>query len=99
MLGSTIANSVNAAIELTPLAKTETFESQSGIGVSPFRSAFVTFFTVSIIFILILLFGKYLWNNVLHVLVPGVKKADSILQIFGIALLISMLHPGSCTCA
>jgi hypothetical protein len=47
-----------------------------------------------IVFAIILFIGKYLWNNVLHVLVPGVKEAKSVWQILGLAVLISLLSPG-----
>lgn len=97
MLGNAIATGVNAAFDQTPFARTETFENPNGEA-SPARSALVVFLTVSIVFVLLLAFGQYLWNNVLVALVPGVKKSTSIFQILGLAFLIALLHPGSCTC-
>jgi hypothetical protein len=99
MLGGAIANGVNAIFDATPFAQTETFESQTGIGYSPARLAIVSFITVAIIFSAILFIGKYLWNNVLHELVPAIKPAKSIWQIFGLAILVSLMNPGSCQCA
>jgi hypothetical protein len=99
MLGGAIANGVNAVFDATPFAQTETFDSHTGIGYSPARLAIVSFITVAIIFMIILFFGKYLWNTVLHELVPAIKPAKSVWQIFGLAILISLLHPGSCQCA
>ena len=98
MLGSVLASSVNAAIEETPFAKTETFESHTGIGGSPARTALVSFLVMLIVFSLILFAGKYLWNAVLVELIPGVKPAKSVFQILGLAILVSLLHPGSCQC-
>jgi hypothetical protein len=89
---------VNAAFEETPFAKTETFESVTGIGGTPARTALVSFLVMLIVFSLILFAGKYLWNAVLVELIPGVKPAKSIFQILGLALLISLLHPGNCQC-
>jgi hypothetical protein len=96
MIGGAIANSINAVID--PFVKTETFESQTGIGYAPARLALVSVLTAAVIFIVILFVGKYLWNSVLHELVPAIKPAKSVWQILGLAILISLLHPGSCSC-
>lgn len=92
MLGSAVANAVNLIV-----SQTETFDNQNG-GASPARMAIVTFLTILILFFALLFVGKYLWNNVLHELVPAVKPAKSVWQILGLALLISLMHPGSCSC-
>jgi len=97
-IGSAIANGINAVIDNTPLARTETFESQTGIGYAPARVALVSVLTAFVIFVVILFVGKYLWNNVLHELVPAIKPAKSVWQILGLAILISLMHPGSCAC-
>ena len=99
MLGGVVANAVNAVVDVTPIARTETFESPTGIGYTPARIALVSLLTVGLIFFFLLFAGKWLWNNVLHELVPAVKPAKSVWQILGLALLISLLNPGSCTCA
>ena len=99
MLGGAVANGVNAALEATPFKMTEAFQNQTGMSAVPFRAALVSIITVLIILGLLLLFGQYLWNNVLHVLVPGVKEAKSVFQILGIAILIMLLSPGSCSCS
>lgn len=99
MLGGFIANNVNAALEAAPVKVSEPFENQTGLSALPFRAALVSTLTVVIILGLLLLFGQYLWNNVLHVLVPGVKEAKSVWQILGISILIMLLSPGTCQCA
>jgi hypothetical protein len=99
MIGGAIANVINAGIEMTPYAQTETFESRSGVGGSPVRMALVSIMSVTVVFLLVLFAGKYLWNNVLSALVPAVKPAKSVWQILGLAVLISLLAPGSCACA
>jgi hypothetical protein len=43
--------------------------------------------------LLILVVGKFLWNNVLVALVPAIKPAKSVWQILGLAVLISLFHP------
>jgi sterol desaturase/sphingolipid hydroxylase (fatty acid hydroxylase superfamily) len=98
MLGSAIANSINATIEAVPIAQTETFRNQRDMSPSPARLAFVSVLTVFLVFIALLFAGKYLWNNVLHELVPAIKPAKSVWQILGLAVLIMLLHPGSCNC-
>jgi hypothetical protein len=92
MLGGAVANAVNLVV-----SQTETFDNQNG-GASPARMALVTFLTILVLFFALLFVGKYLWNNVLHELVPAVKPAKSVWQILGLALLISLMHPGSCSC-
>jgi hypothetical protein len=98
MLGGFIASNVNAALDFVPIMHTETFESHTGVGYGPARSAIVTIITVVLILLLLLTVGQYLWNNVLVALVPGVKPAKSVLQILGLAILISLLAPGNCQC-
>jgi hypothetical protein len=99
MLGGFFANNVNAVLEATPVKVSEPFQNQTGLSALPFRAALVSTLTVLIVLGLLLLFGKYLWNNVLHVLVPGVKEAKSVWQILGISILIMLLSPGTCQCA
>jgi hypothetical protein len=98
-IGNAIANGINAVIDTTPLARTETFESQTGIGYAPARLALVSVLTALILFAVILFVGKYLWNNVLHELVPAIKPAKSVWQILGLAILISLMNPGACNCS
>jgi hypothetical protein len=93
MLGGAIANGLNLVV-----SQTETFENPNG-QVSPARMAFVTFLTVLLLLAALLFFGKFLWNSVLHELVPVIKPVKSVWQILGIALLLSLLNPGSCSCA
>jgi len=99
MLGGFFANNLNAALEATPVKMTEPFQNQTGLNAAPFRAAVVSTLTVLTVLALLLFFGKYLWNNVLHVLVPGVKEAKSVWQILGLAILIMLLSPGTCQCA
>ena len=93
MLGGVVANSLNAVF-----SQTETFDGNGRSDVSPGRIALVSFLTVALIFGALLFFGKYLWNNVLVTLVPAVRPAKSVWQILGLALLISLMTPGSCSC-
>lgn len=44
-----------------------------------------------IITILLCLFGKYLWNSVLVVLIPAIKPATSVFQILGMFLLTGLM--------
>lgn len=91
MIGGAISNAVDAAF-----ARTETFQNGGAAVMAPARSALVTFITLIVMFALILFVGKYLWNNVLVVLVPAVKPAKSVWQILGLAILIALMYPGYC---
>ena len=60
------------------------------------RVAVVSMLTLVVMFTLILLLGKWLWNTVLVALVPAVKPAKSVWQILGLAVLIGLMYPGYC---
>jgi hypothetical protein len=96
MLGGAIASGVNAAVDSMNFSRTETF--QNGGAPSAGRMALVSFLTLAIVFGLILLAGKWLWNTVLVALIPAIKPAKSVWQILGLAVLIGLMHPG-CSCA
>ena len=66
----------------------EGFETQQSLSYS-----LALFIAVLLHLILLLLFGKLLWNEVLVKLVSNVNRASSIWQILGLALLISLLSP------
>jgi hypothetical protein len=90
MLGGAVANGLNAII-----SRTETFQGYTSADMSG-RAAIVAFGTMLVMFALILLLGKWLWNTVLVALVPAVKPAKSIWQILGLAVLIGLMYPGYC---
>jgi small-conductance mechanosensitive channel len=48
---------------------------------------------VVIAYFLLMLFGQYLWNNVLCSLVSFARPAKSIFEIIGLAILIQLLRP------
>ena len=98
MFGSAIASSINAAIDSTNYVRTETFGNEKDASPSSSRMAIVSILTVFIVFLALLFVGKYLWNNILHELVPAIKPAKSVWQILGLAVLIALLHPGNCNC-
>lgn len=93
-----ISSAVNNA--LTPYFTTETFESSKQGGVADKHEsgkvALVAFLTLLIVLTLLLFVGKYLWNDVLVVVMPFIKPVKSVWQILGLALLISLLSPGCC---
>ena len=97
MFGGFVNDAVNAALENTSFIQTETFESVTGIGASPARVALVSFITVMIMLAALLLVGKYLWNNVMVDLFSFAKPVKSVWQLLGLAILVSLFHPG-CGC-
>ena len=97
MLGDAIASIINATIDNVSLSHTETFGNERDIAPSSTRIAFVSILTVFLVFVALLFVGKYLWNNVLHELIPAIKPAKSVWQILGLSILIMLLNPGSCS--
>jgi hypothetical protein len=92
MIGGTLANALNAV-----LSNTEAFQGYGQADKSmTSRVALVSMATLLIMFALILLLGKWLWNAVLVALVPAVKPAKSVWQILGLAVLIGLMYPGYC---
>jgi hypothetical protein len=93
-----ISSAVNNA--LTPYFTTETFESPKQGGSEnrheSGKVALVAFLTLLIVLTLLLFIGKYLWNDVLVVVMPFIKPVKSVWQILGLALLISLMSPGCC---
>ncbi len=95
MISTCVANLVDTCVAATPFARTETFESSGGP--TPARLLLVSFITLFLIFVALLFVGKYLWNNVLVDLISIAKPVKSVWQLIGLAVLISLLHPG-CGC-
>jgi hypothetical protein len=100
MFGGAVSSAIDHV--LTPYLVTETFDGENNRPVPELekltaKQALVSFLTLLIIFILLLLVGKYLWNGVLIALFPFVKPAKSIWQILGLSILVGLIVPG-CTC-
>jgi len=99
MFGGAISNAIDAAV--TPFYTTETFDGSAPAEKNAVqesnKAAVVSFLTLIVIFILLLILGKMLWNEVLVVLFPFVKPAKSIWQILGLSILIGLISPG-CSC-
>jgi len=55
------------------------------------KNPFLVLISFIIIEILVLCFGKWLWNNIVIRLVSGVRPANSIWQILGLSVLIKLL--------
>jgi hypothetical protein len=95
MFGGAVASAINAAVPA--FSKTETFEPGRVEQPSAGRKALVALLSTLLILAITLIVGKWLWNAVLVVLVPAVKPAASVWQILGLAILVSLMAPGS-TC-
>ena len=93
-----ISSAINSAV--TPYFTTETFASpKQGTEESRNESTktfLVSFLTLLVVLFLLLFIGKFLWNDVLVVVVPAIKPVKSIWQILGLALLFSLMSPGCC---
>jgi len=74
------------------ISQTETFANPNGLP-GPGASAIGSLVAAILVFLLLLLFGQYLWNNALVPLVTVVKPAKSIFEILGVAILIALLFP------
>lgn len=67
----------------------EGFENSDLKKLNPFTSLII----LVIVWLLLLFFGKFLWNDVLVKLVPAIKPAKSIWQILAIHILFNLLKP------
>ena len=99
MLGGAVSSAIDHVV--TPYLVTETFDGHNKpipeLQKMTGKTAVVAFLTLVVIFFLLLLVGKFLWNEVLIVLMPFIKPASSIWQILGLAVLTSLVVPG-CNC-
>lgn len=93
-----LASAVASTLDTHLFAKTEHFEGAPAavavVGSAP--SLLATLATFLLFTVALLLIGKFLWNEVLVKLVPAVKPADSIFQILGLSVLLSLMLPGCC---
>ena len=69
--------------------QTENFSGQKPV-ISP-MVGLLGLLSFAIVQVLILCFGKYLWNNTLVKLIPAVKSASSIWEILGLSILLKLL--------
>ena len=67
----------------------ERFEDSNLKRLNPFTSLII----LVIVWLLLLFFGKFLWNDVLVKLIPAIKPAKSIWQILAIHILFNLLKP------
>ena len=67
----------------------EGFDNSEIKKLSPFGSLII----LLIVWVLLLFFGKYLWNDVLVQLIPAIKPVKSIWQILAIHILLNLLKP------
>jgi hypothetical protein len=99
MFGGVISNTIDAAV--TPFYTTETFDgsppAEKNAVQESNKAAVVSFLTLTVVFMLLLILGKVLWNEVLVELFPSVKPAKSIWQILGLSILVGLISPG-CSC-
>ena len=59
---------------------------QSGTG-----AVLALFLSLLVVFVLLMVFGKYLWNNVLTEVVPSVKPVESVWKLIGLWFLFNLL--------
>lgn len=64
-----------------------------GFSVKNKNTTIITIISFVILYILVLLFGQYLWNNILVTLVPAVKPVTSVFQLLGLTILLSLILP------
>lgn len=72
----------------------ENFNNNANGGAKPGDRQFGIIFVITyiVMLVILLLIGKYLWNNILTKLVTVVNKADSVVDILGLAILVSILN-------
>lgn len=67
-------------------------EGMNGVSSWTGSDAIASFIVLIIYIIIILMIGKFLWNVVACNLISFAKKADSIWQILGLAILLNLLY-------
>lgn len=78
---------------LEATSRTEHFQQADELKENVFqRHAIAFFFAAIIVEILVLVFGKFLWNHILVNIVTIAKPATSIWQILGISILLKLLY-------
>jgi|UniRef100_A0A6C0KVQ7 hypothetical protein len=92
MFGGAVSSAIDHVV--TPFFTTETFEGSPAPEKESGKAALVSFLTLIVILLLLLLVGKYLWNTVLVSLMPFIKPAKSIWQILGLSILLGLISPG-----
>jgi len=85
MIGTVIQNAIQYTTE-------ENFENSQMMPDAVKTHPFAALLTLLIIWLILLIVGKYLWNNALVPLAPqSVKPASSIWQILGLCILIQLM--------
>lgn len=85
-----IANMISDAVGVNDDNYYEAFQS-GNLRMPQGKKGVILLLTFILIEILVLFFGKWLWNNVVTKLVTVVKPATSIWQILGFSILIKLL--------
>ena len=86
MIGKVISNTIQYSTQ-------ENFENHDIMPEGIKNHPFAALITLLIMWLIILLVGKYLWNNALVPLAPqSVKPAQSIWQILGLCILIQLMR-------
>lgn len=67
----------------------EGFDNSDIKKLNPFGSLVV----LLVVWVLLLFFGKFLWNDVLVHLIPAIKPVKSIWQILALHILLNLLMP------
>ena len=75
---------------LTKLHGSMSSQMNNTLGINFGVAAFVALIILLVIHLAI---TKWLWNNVLVQLVPSIKKATSMWQLFGLTILMSFIIP------
>ena len=77
--------------ELIQPVVTEYFNKESSPLTTPKNKTIITLVSFVIMYLLVLLFGQYLWNTILVVLIPNIKPVTSVLQLIGLRILIGLI--------
>ena len=77
--------------ELIQPVVTEYFNSESRPNTTIKNKTIIALISFVIMYLLVLLFGQYLWNNILVVLIPNIKPVTSVLQLIGLKILLGLI--------
>ena len=75
---------------------TENFEDTEHERQHHFALALSYFLLFAVMFVLVLLFGKYLWNEVASKYITVLKPVPSVLELLGLMILVGLFFPTCC---
>jgi hypothetical protein len=86
---------IYSLLENVSIKSSEGFQSMSyggsNINNKSTKNIWLLILTFIIVEVLLLIFGKYIWNEILIKIIPGVQPVNSIWQLLGLSILVKLI--------